>query len=299
MKTSEFEGGYPFYFVVLLVSWIAALITLIKKTFCKIAHIELTCNSELFDGAGPQCRAVKEGAKSWKALHVLYNGPFNHPVDRFWLLGLKNPRAVRNRLKVVVQQLSTEIEKILEKKDLVTIISLACGSAEAVIQAISSLGDNKSRVKLILLDMAEDALNYARGECEKAGIDVVTIQSDIMRLIVAVHGKHRLPKLTPIINLLGQVDIVEMVGLLDYLNDDRAQDLFFAIKELLAPGGMFITANVIPNPEIFFLRLCSDWEMIYRQEHQLEKLCSKVFQTTVYAEPLGIHAIAECRKQGK
>jgi SAM-dependent methyltransferase len=296
MRIEKCEGSYPLYFVVLLASLVAAFLAYVKKPLCRSLNIQPSCNSELFDGAGPKCREVKEGAKGWKALHVLYNGPFEHPVDRFWLLGLKNPRAVRNRLRVVVSKLSEEIERVLERKGSVTIVSLACGSAEAVVQAISSLGDRKSQVRLILLDMADDALDYARGECERAGIDVTTVQSDIMRLIISVHGKHRSPKLAVVTDLVGQVDIVEMVGLLDYLNNDRAQDLFFAIRELLAPGGMFITANVIPNPEIPFLRLCSDWEMIYRLERGLHALCSTVFLTVTTVEPLGVHAIAVCRK---
>lgn len=281
---ANFEGSYPLYFFVLLASWLAAGLAWTKKGVCRKFGLKPACNSALFDGAGPSCRAVKEGAKGWRALHTLYNGPFEHLADRFWLIGLKNPRAVRNRLRFVVAALHEELTRVLSQKESVTVLSLACGSAEAVFQAVAKLGAHKDRVRLILVDQDQTALDYAEAQAKKLGLRVEAHKSSVARLRRIVRGE--------------KVDVIEMVGLMDYLDDGTATRLFETIYDSLQPRGMFITANVIPNPEVPFLRHCSDWEMIYRSDKELESLCAFIFnsETVVTVEPLGVHAIAVCRK---
>jgi len=291
-KQSELETTVPGYGLLLLAVWLVALIAYLKKALCGAIGVTPSCNSGLFDGLGVKCREIKEGAKRWPALHALYGysrdskyiaSPVQRMIDRLWLLGMKNPRGVRNRLRIVVSALSEELRAVLQKKETVTVLSLACGSAEAVFQAIAALGNDKHRVRLVLLDQDQTAIAYATNEASRQGVSVETIKASVARLKGVVKTK---------------VDIIEMVGLLDYLNDGTAQGLFERIYESLVPNGLFVTANIIPNLERPFLRYCADWEMIYRTPEKLSELCGFVFNSGVEVvnEPLNIHAIAFCRK---
>lgn len=298
MKFNDgFERIHVLYPLVLLAAWLAAAASCVKKTLYRLVGVRPRFNSPFFDGSGgPQCRAAKEGAMGWRAMRAVYNGPFVHPADRFWLLGMRNPMGTRNRLRTVSRLLSAEIDRVLAEKGSVTIVSLACGSAEAVVRATAALGEKKSLVKLVVLDVADDALEYVRGECARAGVEVTTVKANILRLAAAVKSGRRPAGLAPITDLLGQVDIVEMVGLLDYLKDEQALPVFAAVRELLVPGGLFVTANAMPNPEIPFLHWCSDWDMVYRRWDQLEALCAKVFVAEACPEPARAQVVAVCRK---
>jgi len=287
----DFERNYAGYFLVYMAAIIAGYTAKAKKAICRRFNIEPNCNSMVFDGLGPKCRAVKEGAKSWAALHTLYNFPqakyktnaIGRIVDLFWLLGLKNPRGVRNRLKIVTSRLSEECTRLLKEKQTITILSLACGSAEAVLSAVASLGADKDRVHVFLLDQEQSALDYAQREADRLGVKITTTKSSVARIRKVFKSK---------------ADIVEMVGLLDYLDDGTATRVFEMIQDAMIPDGMFITANIIPNEEITFLRYCSDWEMIYREPSRLKNLCGFVFNSHVEldTEPLRIHSVAICRK---
>jgi hypothetical protein len=288
---NHFEYTSDSYWLLLPLILIVAFVAFLKKGLLRVLKLKARCNSFIFDGLGPKCKEVKDGAKRWPALHTLYTFPtavydasyFEKMVDRIWLSGMKNPRGVRNRYRIVVDALTEELFVILSKKQSVTILSLACGSAEAVLQAIANLGEDKNRVKLILLDQDQTALDYAKEQANVLGIEPQIIRASVARIAKLITH---------------QVDIVEMVGLLDYLNDGTAQGIFERIYEKMVPGGLFVTANIVPNSETFFLQQCADWEMIYRTEAELEELCKFVFNSGVRleTEPLKVHSVAICRK---
>jgi len=93
-----------------------------------------------------------------------------------------------------------------------------------------------------------------------------------------------------------QPDIVEMIGLLDYLRNQKAVSLFKAIKASLPSYGRFYTCNILPNPERIFLEQVIDWKMTYRTATELRQLLLDAgFEETrarIIVEPMRIHAIA-------
>jgi len=91
--------------------------------------------------------------------------------------------------------------------------------------------------------------------------------------------------------------VVEMVGLLDYLNNDTGANIFGRIADALPEGGVFITGNIVPNPEAWFLSVCLGWDMVYRTAEQLDQLCSMSFSSVeTIEEPMGVFAVSLCRK---
>ncbi|MBU1167404.1 hypothetical protein KKC60_03275, partial [Patescibacteria group bacterium] len=94
-------------------------------------------------------------------------------------------------------------------------------------------------------------------------------------------------------------DIVEVIGLLDYLSDSAASALIKRLSGLLHlnGGGFFFTANVAPNPEQFFLKWVIGWPMIYRTDKRLWRVVADagVSRFQIKYEPHRIHGIVIAR----
>ena len=87
-----------------------------------------------------------------------------------------------------------------------------------------------------------------------------------------------------------QFDIIEILGLLDYMSDTKTVEIFDNIKNLLTPNGKIFTCNIRPNPEIVFMEEVVGWKMLYRSPKGLKKLGEKVFKNvTILETPLKIH----------
>jgi len=268
-------------FMYMMAAWVAL------KTFCNGA--DLPKAALLFDGLGLELRKIRQGAKTWVALHILYNHPFNKPttfgewLDNFWI-GTASAQAVRNRLKLVRSKIRAAV--LAGKTDEVRVVCLAAGSAEAVIQVAAELKAVGITVHCLLIDLEQSALDFAMQYAKERGVD--TLQTAAYNIIRQTEQVQQLCSVF-------MPDIVEMVGLTDYLRTSTAIRLFKMIRKVLNHGGYFITANVIPNPEAYFLKHMLDWDMVYRSSDQLSQLLrSAGFDgiLQVYKEPLGIHAIA-------
>lgn len=93
-----------------------------------------------------------------------------------------------------------------------------------------------------------------------------------------------------------QTDIVEMVGLMDYLDDKAATLLIAKIYEHLNQNGSLIFSNINHNPEERFVSKTVNWDQIYRDPHQLgELLMAGGFDSQhcqIICEPLNIQTVA-------
>src|ERR1700733_3888212 len=100
-------------------------------------------NHPLFDGLGEFCRKIKEGAASWQALDIIYNYHGQGSlVDRFWIGHMLNAQAVRNRKRIIVEELHARCADIILRKGMVRVLSLASGSAQAVFESLVGLPAN-------------------------------------------------------------------------------------------------------------------------------------------------------------
>ncbi len=263
---------------------------LIHKTF-GINHDKAT-NLFFVDGLGKTMRKIKEGAASWRALDLVYghefyqNNTISGKVDDFWI-GMMNAQAVRNRAKLAKFHLK---EAILSFKDeeCITMVSLACGSAKQVIETLAELkAGGMTNVRVILIDIEQEALDYAKKLALKHGVldQLVFQQGNILRI------KKYLKPYSP--------HIVEMMGFLDYLDEKQGARVANTIRESLAPNGKFLTCNIRPNAEMYFMRWVMNWWMIYREPEDLAGVISaggfKKF--TLHYEPLLIHGIVVAEKE--
>ena len=244
-------------------------------------------NTFWFDGASRHCREIKEGVASWRALDIIYNFRFgcDGKASDFWI-GMINAQAVRNRLKTVKRELKKAIQKIAEKENEVRVLSIACGSAQAVIETIVEL--RGIEINTLLLDIDPGALDHAKMLAVKHGVE---------KNISCVAGS--ISHINEVVSAFNP-QIIEMVGFLDYRPDAKAIKLIEKIYKLLPSGGIFLTANICPNPEQGFMKWVIDWPMIYREADEFGKMLVKggfsPENLEIFCEPLRVHAVAVGRK---
>jgi SAM-dependent methyltransferase len=292
IRTSVFEKIRFPYLYLFPAMWIVIAYVLAKKAFYKLFFgSKPKINSIFFDGLGPWSKKVKDGAASWKALDIIYNHPFKRTytlgnlVDEFWWFS-QNCQAVRNRFKLVKQEVKKAILHFGKDNEEVRLVSLACGSAQAIIETVSELKIQGINVRVLLIDIEQEALDYAKGLAIKNNI---AGQFDFVKANAYQTAKI-LRRFKP--------HIVEMLGLLDYLPRENAIRLISTIRRSLVPGGIFLTCNIRQNSEQHFVRWVIDWDMVYRSPASLAEVIEKSgFDAyRIVYEPLKIHGVVVAEK---
>lgn len=275
-----------------LMSGAAVVASLKKRLLSRFGKVP-KYNFYLFDGLGKTCRAIREGSTSWRALHLLYNHPFEDPRDVSdifdnFLLASPNAQAVRNRRKIALAEICRSALALRKSK--VRMFAIAAGSAQSELEAMKLLREQGVQMECLMIDKEQHACDYAVRMAGQLGL------ADQFRAERALAGDKTFWRLVREF----QPDMVEMLGLLDYMDDCFAAKLIGKLRRLLPPGGTFLTCNVCPNPERHFLKHVIDWDMRYRTGNDLRELMlASGFEecgVRVMHEPLGIHALAICRE---
>jgi len=243
---------------------------------------------------------VIDNATNHDALEILYKkGDKKYSQNllskishKIWF-GTNNSKAVRNRLRLVKRELSSSLKSALNRKDHIFLLSIASGSARAVIESLHSLHipEHKS-VSVFFLDKNPMALEYSKGLLNEYNL------SSNPRFKFEWINDNAGASLRKFDR--NKLDIVEMVGLLDYFDDDKAVEIFSNIFNVLNGGGVFVTANINDNSERVFLTRVIGWPMIYRTCEQLGVLLLKAGfnknNVRLFYEPLKIHGVAVAHK---
>lgn len=274
------EYGYWIYVLTLPLMWFLATWVRIKIYFYRIFGFgEPKINTIWFDGLGVRNALIRSNAKCFRAMDVIYDyhlaqGNF---FDRLWI-GMRNAQAVRNRGRKV-RELLLDVA-LSSGSAVIRLLSLACGSARDVIDVIVMANNKGVTVKAMLVDINPDALNAAQEYAEKCGVSdqVEFLQSDIMTVWPA--AKEFAP------------NVVHIIGLLEYVPNERAINLLAAVHAVLQ-GGKLLTSNTVNNMEAGFLRYVIGWNMLYRSGWQLERLLKAAGfkRVVVHSEPHKIQNI--------
>ena len=291
VEVAKFEKRRWPYMLTMPVYWILTFWVMAKKGICRLLDKPVpSTNTFWFDGLGSSGRKVREGVASWRALDIIYNRRFGQTkdfrgyVDSFWG-NMLNCQAVRNRLKLVKQEIRRAILQFSNHQE-VRLLSLAAGSAQGIIEVIAELKTNGLHVRALLLDIDPTALDYAMQLARACGIadQIETVEASVAQ--VARVSRDFRPQ------------IIEMLGLLDYIPQAKAIKLVRKIYESLEGKGIFLTCNIRCNSERHFLKWVINWSMIYRTPAELaEIVCKAGFNDCrlVY-EPLKIHGLVITRK---
>lgn len=268
-----------------LVGWV-----LLKKRVVSFLTEKMPRTNSLFFDGSSLVRDVKESAGTWRALDIAYNYT-NVSMTRFqrdalshiWL-NIRNAKAVRNRLRLVKRILKVVVRSIAfrRKNGEVRILELAAGSAQGLIEVARELRDEGIMLRMLLVDKDPTALAYAEKLALEHGVQAQFEVADV--------GNGKLESIAEIF----QPDIIEVVGLIDYYDDRRSARLFKRIFDLLPPSGVFLTANIMPNPERRILHVLYNWpKMFYRTEKGLISLFQDIgfASQATYKEPLNVYCI--------
>ena len=285
IESEIFEKNRFPYLVALPLMWVLTIYVMIKKAIYGLFKLKPRTNTLLFDGLGPWTRKVKEGSASWRALHIIYNHPFkkrnniNGWIDEFWWCSL-NCQSVRNRFKLAKQEVRKAILKFDQQQE-IRILSLACGSAQAIIELMAEFKEKGTVVRVMLLDIDKSALDYALNLASQNGVgdQVEFINSNISQAI-RLHRDFK-------------PQIVEMLGFLDYLSQKQAIRLVSKIYQGLNLGSILLTCNIRKNTERFFVYWVINWPMIYRSPSKLLEVAEKsgFVKYRIIYEPLKIHGL--------
>lgn len=286
---SQFENRRWPYVIAWPFMQIIVLFVFIKKKIFAACGLELKINSLFYDGLGETCKKLKDTHGSAHSMHEIYNFKFGKAKGVGGLIGdfhqgCLNCQAVRNRFRIDRQEIGLIMDEMPKSAETeIRILSLACGTGQALIEAMSERRDR--RVKALFVDhdavSLEIARNIARQHLLEDRIEFVDGNAFEVESLCQNFKPH----------------IVEVVGLMEYLLDEEAIELVKRIRNVLVPRGFLITSNIRKNLETRFVTWVIDWPMVYREPIQLENvLYSGGFvDVSMNHEPLGIHALATAR----
>ena len=150
------------------------------------------------------------------------------------------------------------------KSDL-ELLSLACGAAGPVFDSAVELRQRAPGIKLhmSLVDMSADALEFAQ---QLAGSRRFKIRSSeytiwqrhLVRDLILPRGKFKQEYGR------GRADIVDNMGIVDYLTKEQAAALLRESYDLMAPGGMDVFSNVLStHPQLQVNQRAVGWPNIF------------------------------------
>ncbi len=235
-------------------------------------------------------------AATYKAMEILYH-PDSHPKegrirDLFLMIWLKmnNSKAVRNRFKLVKRELKNEFFRLAEEKKDIRIINIASGSARDVLESTSEICLADSiKVSAVFVDKNHDAVSFSRklAESHKYRNLFQWVEDSADNFFRTNSSDARF-------------NIAEIVGLLEYLDDKEALNIFSAMYKLLDFNGILITTNILDNSERRFMSDAIGWKMIYRSADEFSSLLMGagflLDKMKVYFEPQRIHCVIVARK---
>jgi ubiquinone/menaquinone biosynthesis C-methylase UbiE len=273
---------------------------------------ERSHTSSLFlDGLSHWNYTVKLNAASWHSLETFYNyqditipaqnlaleaarakGFIAYAKEwlavllaRYWMGNSHNRQALRNRLLISIRLLQEAIHAVPEDQT-VRILSIASGSARAVVAAVKHFPNRKFIVTLV--DADPTALANAKALARREGV------AESFRYVEGTtsHLEHIAGDEKP--------HIVEMVGFMDYRPHDKAVSLAKRIKSILRPNGVFLCANIQPNDEAGLLTWGLLWPMIYRTSDEYAQVMRDAGfpdrDVRYIREPFGIHILSVAKK---
>ena len=169
----------------------------------------------------------------WRSMELLYRNAA--PVDWLDRQALRdNPisMAARNRRKVVTNKL-VQLINDQPSDEHVTLLGIGSGPGWHIQTAIADSKIEDSRVTAYLVDLADDAFSYGQLIASHFGIadSVQFLMGDARKIDETLPGVH--------------VNIVKLVGIIEYLNDEQLTELLTAVRDVMVPEGRLLTHGLV------------------------------------------------------
>ncbi|MCL5435969.1 MAG: methyltransferase domain-containing protein [Patescibacteria group bacterium] len=210
-------------------------------------------------------------------------------ADYFFHNFVSQPKAVQNRLKIVENLLESQFRRLAATGAPMRALNLGGGSSRAVIQTLARLSATQPlQLSVTTIDKDISALDLGRKLAAEYGVSSYFqwVEGNVKNLSSLIAPQ--------------SVELVEMVGLLDYFNLETAASLLSNIQRVMVPGGVFVTANVTPNSEVRFVRNVGWPQMHYKTEDELRSLLRTagfdLGTLQCFQEPMGVHLVCLIKK---
>jgi extracellular factor (EF) 3-hydroxypalmitic acid methyl ester biosynthesis protein len=204
--------------------------------------------------------------------------------------------AHRNRIKYLVETLTTEARQVASTGRKVRILNLGCGPAGEIQQMLATDAVVNS-MEYTLLDFNDETLEFTQACLErlcaehKRSTAIQFVKKSVHQLL---KEGSRPAADRP------RYEIVYCAGLFDYLSDRICQRLMNIFYDLLEPGGLLIATNVDPcNPTRCGMEFILDWHLIYRDPTQLLQLhptLAPAGNVVTKSDDTGVNIYIEVRK---
>jgi hypothetical protein len=200
---------------------------------------------------------------------------------------------IRSRAAIMKQVGFKAIEGIEDTE--VAVLSLGSGAAVPLIDAVNAIREKLGKtVKMDLCDLSGESLALAVELMKEAGIPA----EDLNEAFVG----HFIRKLHEMKKSGAPVDMVEALGLFEYLEDKGASDLIKDSYNLLKQGGVIIVSNMLDSRrQLEFNQYGVGWpDVVPRSEAELVQLAidagidAKDITITIAED--GVYAVMEIHK---
>jgi hypothetical protein len=272
----EFER---LYYLLLPLQVVMTACTLVKRTFCRLLRKKPAYNSYLYDRQGA-CRRIRMFAQDNRtamSLQEVYEYDFNrHPgsfdewVERLWMK-MPAAQAVRNRKAMVTSLLIDEVRRLWAlRRQRITLAFLAGGFVKSGIEVARMAESEGIDIRCVVLDIE---IGAPREYVNKAGVGHLFTFKRVNLLRQGSASRY--------LNSIGGADIIEMIGITDYLSKCQVISLMTECRDSLAHGGLLVTGNVLFTLwEAAFLYSVIDWPLM---KHRT------ISQFRRFAEMAGFH----------
>ncbi len=268
-------------------------------------------SSELWQIAGPLLEAgVLQHAARFKPRG--YAGDFemlaricddyrcDHPLGQAFDAFFQSqaaPQAVRARTEQTAAAIASDC--LSRDRTEYHVVSVGSGPGLDVCRALSMLPkDRRSAIRVTLLDMDPDALDFARVRLEPL------LPGGVKGTLTCIRTNlFRLPQNADPSVALEPADFLVCSGLFDYLEDEPAASMLGWFWEQLAPGGLLLVGNFAPhNPTRAYMEWIGNWYLIYRTADALGELAAQAGipagQVRMGSERLGVDLFVLGRNPG-
>lgn len=202
-------------------------------------------------------RAQKEADKAFTNLDIFLKAPVTQDFKDI-VAYCQDSLGIRNRLQEVLEAVDSHVEKKIEAEpnlDSMVLLSVGCGTAQAILEAAQNIHSKGLEPAIILLDQDPIALASARKLAEQMGLSEY-VEVHCERLF----GKSGRPFNIEKILAGRKVDIAEDTGLREYLPDRIYKNLSSTVWRNLSEDGMMTTGNMNANrPQPEFLHGLMGW----------------------------------------
>lgn len=237
-----------------------------------------------------KAKALYPLQKPHDAERVLPGGVDQYARDVFMFA--QDSIGIRTRAAIMKRSALEAAKGMLE--DELTIVSLGSGAAVPTIDAASAIRDMLHKdVRLELCDIDDESLAIAGQLAEEAGIPTENVTAYVGHFIRKLHELKKRG---------ASVDIVEALGLWEYLKRDDAVNLLRDAKTLVRPGGAIIVSNMLSNRrQLKFNQFGVGWPYVVpRSEDELVAIVADAgfdTQNLTFSIPQdGVYGVMEIRQ---